>query len=271
MVFIGFDLEQYNPDGQPASIALPISCAVTTLSAPTPALLGTARADNLSAEWYSAGESEYVGKKPDAVINDLWLNMLIDELCNATEAGIPVVTWHGAAYDLACLAHHSGRAAEMRQVALGSIDLHLLFMAVKRHRLGLKTAAAAVGSHKGGDEIADGGAASILWPDQWEAILAYCRQDVRATLDVFEHLCNYGGFNWISSKARVMTFSLPSDLRDPATWTVEHLLRDPAGWPPAPDWITEPCSPTDSMFAWLEPSLRPVPLPVKKVQDVEER
>jgi hypothetical protein len=262
MIALGFDLEQYNPDGQPASITLPISCAVSTLTAPAPDFIP--RRDTLAADWYSTAE----GGKPDPVMDDLRLHMLIDELCNAAEGGIPVVTWHGAAYDLPCLAHHSGRHAEMRQVALGSIDLHLLFMAVKRHRLGLKTAAAAVGSHKGGDEIADGGAASILWPDQWQAILAYCRQDVQATLDVFEHLRAFGDFNWISSKHRVMTFTLPPDLRDPACWTVEHLLKNHP-WPLPEPWITEPCSPGDAVFDWLRPSLWPVKLPLEQTRRPE--
>lgn len=264
MRVLGFDLEQYNPNGDPAAVTLPISCAVTTPN----------DSADLAKVWFSASGQEWGDwaqiEQADPVMNDLWLDLLIDALMDSTAAGVPVVTWHGAAYDLACLAHHSGRHADLRRVTLASIDLHLLFMAVNRHRLGLKTAAAAVGSRKGGEEIADGEEASKLWPDAWEAVLTYCKQDVRATLDVFEHLARYGGFNWISSKKRVMTFTLPANLRDPANWTVESLLRHYA-WPPAPAWITEPCSPGDAMFAWLMPSLWPAALPMRTMPDGEER
>ena len=76
----------------------------------------------------------------------------------------------------------------MREIALASIDLHILFMSASRHRLGLKAAAAAVGSHKGGGAVTTGSEAAATWPEAWEAVLEYCKQDVRATLDVYNFL-----------------------------------------------------------------------------------
>jgi hypothetical protein len=277
-VVLGYDLEQYNPAEYPASPALPISCAVTTLAVgemlplevgSLAGVLRTANGAGQSVSWMSANGDEWLDASrrspdfmPDAEMNDLWLHLMVDEMVNAAQANIPVVTWHGAAYDLQCLAFHTERWADMRIVALDHIDLHLLFMAVKRHRLGLKTAAAAVGSHKGGGVIEDGAEAAANWPENWQAALAYCQQDVRATLDIYEHLAQYGGFNWISSKGRVQTFKLPAALRDPRTWTVRYLLTEYV-WPKAPKWITAPASPDDEVFDWLQTSLKPSPLPVK--------
>ncbi len=234
---VGFDLEQYIPDGGAASIEHPISCAVS---------IAARGNDSTTYRWYSGALHD-----PDNVMDVIGTNILIDHLLESTRSGSLVVTWHGVAYDFPCLAHHSKRTADLREIALASIDLHILFMAINRHRLGLKAAAAAVGSHKGGGAVMSGSEAATTWPEAWEAVLEYCKQDVRATLDVYQKLESYGGFVWTSSKGNRKLFNLTNDIRTPDKWTTKHMLYE-YKWLPAQTWITAAPSPDDAMFAWLK-------------------
>lgn len=234
---VGFDLEQYIPDGGNASIEHPISCAVS---------IAAHGSDSTTYRWYSGALHE-----PDNVMDVPGLNILIDHLLEGTRNGKPVVTWHGVAYDFPCMAYHSKRTEDMREIALASVDLHILFMAVSRHRLGLKAAAQAVGSHKGGGTVVSGSEAATEWPEAWEAVLEYCKQDVRATLDVYEFLEKNSYFQWLSSKGKLNQFTLPMDLRNTPLWTTENLLYK-YQWKQAASWITTPMSPDDPMFDWLK-------------------
>lgn len=261
-VVMGFDLEQFAAQGSEASIEHSISCAVTQLTERVPGLMTGVEPE----PWFTASGGEWglqfspltspqdaaAALTPDKVMNSEGLAYLVEELVFSTKSGVPIVTWHGAAYDFPCLALHAGMYEEMQIVALESIDLHVLFMAVKRHRLGLKAAAEAVGSYKGGgaNGVSDGAEALTVWPDRWTDVLAYCAQDVKATLDVYQHLVKYGGFAWTSKKGKLMQFVLPPSLRDPSTWTVRNLLTQ-YPWTPADKWITEPASPDDDVFKWL--------------------
>lgn len=279
-IVMGFDLEQFAPEGTDASIEHPISCAVTQLNQSLRGLMLETGVD--PEPWFTASGNEWglefspltspqqaaEALTPDKVMNAEGLDGLVDELFESARAGVPAVTWHGAAYDFPCLAHHTKRYETMQYVALESIDLHVLFMAVRRHRLGLKAAAEAVGSHKGGGGVADGAEALTVWPDRWTEVLAYCAQDVQATLDVYQHLVKDGGFAWTSKKGKLMQFVLPPALRDPATWTVRNLLTV-YKWHPADKWITEPASPDDDVFQWLFAELYiPVELTGEAPEDV---
>lgn len=149
-----------------------------------------------------------------------------------------IITWNGAAFDFYVLGVEADDLAFARQLARSDkhIDLMMLFCATRRHRLGLKAAAAACGSHKGGGGIESGIDAPALWAQgKYQQAMEYVTQDAQATMDVYQHMLKYNGFNWMSARGypqRYLTH-IPSD-----RWSVVSLLEDP--WPIPERWITKP-------------------------------
>lgn len=157
-----------------------------------------------------------------------------------------VVTWNGAVFDFHVLGIEAEDLDAARLLARGPkhVDLMMLFSAIRRHRLGLKAAAAACKSHKGGGGITSGADAPALWASgEFENAMLYVEQDSRATLDVYQHLADNGGFDWTSARGYPMKFRLPLSLMNPPTWTVENLLA--AKWLAAENWITTPVEKAD--------------------------
>lgn len=174
---------------------------------------------------------------------------LLDEL--QSEPDRVIVTWNGLSFDLHVLGVEAGDIESAARLAISDqhIDLMLLFASVRRHRLSLKAAALACNSHKGAGGIDSGEDAPKLWAaGQYQQALEYVAQDARATLDVFRHLVQHGGFTWTSRRGYEQTFALPEDLRDPESWTVRNILR--RRWDEPKDWITDPTTPQD-FTAWI--------------------
>jgi len=166
---------------------------------------------------------------------------LLDELQSSQYV---IITWNGLAFDFHVLGVEAGDIQGAARLALSDrhIDLLLLFASIRRHRLGLKAAALACNSHKGAGGIKSGEDAPKLWAaGQYQRALEYVAQDARATLGVFNHLMQHGGFTWISRRGFEQTFALPEDLRDPQSWTVHNILR--RRWNDPEDWITDPAEP----------------------------
>lgn len=149
-----------------------------------------------------------------------------------------IITWNGAAFDFYVLGVEADDLNMARQLARGSqhIDLMMLFCATRRHRLGLKTAAAACGSHKGGGGIESGIDAPALWAQgECSRAIEYVTQDAQATWDVYRWMLDRGGFTWVSKKGYPMPYRphLPID-----KWSVSALLEEP--WITQERWITAP-------------------------------
>ena len=160
------------------------------------------------------------------------------------------VTWNGAIFDFHVLGVEAEDLDAARLLARGPkhVDLMMLFSAVRRHRLGLKAAAAACRSHKGGGGITSGADAPALWASgSFEQAIEYVTQDSRATMDVYAYLATQGGFDWTSARGYPMRFCMPLSLMDPRTWTVENMLGKP--WSTPARWITTPVEKTD-FTAW---------------------
>ena len=157
-----------------------------------------------------------------------------------------IVTWNGALFDFHVLGVEAEDLDAARLLARGPkhVDLMMLFSAIRRHRLGLKAAAAACRSHKGGGGITSGADAPALWASgEFENAMLYVEQDSRATLDVYEYLRTQHGFDWTSARGYPMKFRLPLSLTNPPNWTVENLLS--TKWMPAEHWITTPVEKAD--------------------------
>ena len=157
-----------------------------------------------------------------------------------------IVTWNGALFDFHVLGVEAEDLDAARLLARGPkhVDLMMLFSAIRRHRLGLKAAAAACRSHKGGGGITSGADAPALWASgAFEQAFEYVTQDSRATMDVYQHLATHGGFDWVSARGSRMIFRLPLSLMNPPTWTVENLLSK--AWSTPERWITTPVEKAD--------------------------
>lgn len=158
-----------------------------------------------------------------------------------------IITWNGAAFDFYVLGVEADDLNMARQLARGPqhIDLMMLFCATRRHRLGLKTAAAACGSHKGGGGIESGIDAPALWDQgEYSRAIEYVTQDAQATWDVYRWMLDHGGFTWLSKKGYPMSYRahLPID-----KWSVAALLEEP--WMTPERWITDPVT-KESFTAW---------------------
>lgn len=156
-----------------------------------------------------------------------------------------IITWNGAVFDFLVAGVEAGDLDMARSLARGTqhIDLMMLFCAGRRHRLGLKAAAAACGSHKGGGGIESGLDAPALWAaGEYDRAVEYVLQDARATMDVYRHLSQYGGFRWRSSKGYLNTYTVQFPR---SQWSVAGLLG--AEWTPAEYWITSPVVKDDFM------------------------
>lgn len=149
-----------------------------------------------------------------------------------------VVTWNGAQFDFWVLGVEAGDMESARNLARGDkhIDLMMLFCATRRHRLALKQAAAACGSHKGGGGIESGIDAPALWAQgEFTRAIEYVTQDAQATMDVYQYMLSHRGFEWVSKKGRLMRYTTRFL---PDCWSVKSLLE--ADWPPPDGWITDP-------------------------------
>ena len=161
-----------------------------------------------------------------------------------------IVTWNGAAFDFHVLGIEAEDLDAARVLARGQkhVDLMMLFSAIRRHRLGLKAAAAGCQSHKGGGGITSGVDAPGRWANgEFENAIEYVTQDSQATMDVYQHLATHGGFDWVSARGSRMIFRLPPSLMNPHTWTVENLLSK--AWSTPERWITNPVEKAD-FTAW---------------------
>lgn len=179
--------------------------------------------------------------------------MTIDEVRNMVadlETFDYIITWNGAAFDFHVLGVETERLDACRALARGPnhIDLMMLFGAIRRHRLSLKAAAEACGSHKGAGVIVSGKDAPSLWAEgKYLEATEYVVQDAKATWAVFKYLEVNGGFTWRSSKGIPTRFGLPPAFRAPVKWTVAHLLGEM--WNVPEYWITRPVQKED-FTAW---------------------
>lgn len=149
-----------------------------------------------------------------------------------------IVTWNGAQFDFWVLGVEADDMESARNLARGDkhIDLMMLFCATRRHRLALKQAAAACGSHKGGGGIESGIDAPALWAQgKYTSAIEYVTQDAQATMDVYQYMLSHRGFEWVSKKGRLMRYTTRFL---PDCWSVKSLLE--ADWPPPDGWITDP-------------------------------
>jgi hypothetical protein len=127
---------------------------------------------------------------------------LVGYLADATQAGQTIVTWNGAGFDFRVLAQASGMVGVCTELAWGHLDLMFWFHCANGYSVGLDRAAQAVGSGK--TQGMDGQEAARLWAaGEYERVLEYAAQDVRALAAIYEGTQRSNALRWINSRGRL--------------------------------------------------------------------
>ena len=223
--YVAFDLETaaLYKEGERLDplTGLGISCAVTLTD------------DEDLRLWYGWDGSNYRPR-----MTPYEVRMLIDYLERMQQDGAPAVTWNGLKFDWQVLGVESGEMERCAALALGHIDLMYAFFLIKGHYLGLKKAAAACGSHKGGEAVETGKDAPQAWMDgEYVGTLEYVRQDGVATRAVMEHLCQHWGFHWTTNRGKRAEFHIPEVLRPEGLHDL--LVHQVMEWPVVNTWWME--------------------------------
>ncbi len=239
---VAFDLEiaKELPDGGDwLSVApLGISCAATLDS------------DDDLQLWhgYVAHDGEYYAQMTPEQCCDL-----AQHLVEMQAQGYTVVTWNGLGFDFPVLAMECGDLISfdnLRDLALGHIDMGFSMLCEKGFMVGLDTAAKGM-KLAGKTEGMKGALAPVMWKQgrkAQERVLEYVAQDVRTTLEVFQIVEKHKALRWTSKTGRINFWRLAPPRR---FTTVKEALALPE---PDTAWMTEPWS--RSKFAgWTEDGL----------------
>ena len=175
---------------------------------------------------------------------------MVRDLQALVQQGYTPLTWNGLGFDFHVLAEESGMWAECRELARAHVDMMFHLFCVKGYRMGLANACAAMDT-KGKTEGMDGEKAVQMWHDgKREAVIAYCTQDVAATLDLALACEERSGLSWTSQSRRPQNLWLPSGWEN-----VERALLIPE---PSTSWMDHP-QPRSDFSGWLDESYRPDP------------
>lgn len=138
-----------------------------------------------------------------------------------------ICSWNGVHFDFHVLSVTSGLRERCVSLAEQHVDLMYLFQMVKGHRLSLKVAAEACGTHKGTRAVVSGEQAPDLWAEgRYVEVLQYVAQDALATLKVAQVMLRAKRFTWTAKSGRPMLFQTP-DLIDPNGYRAGKVR----GWP----------------------------------------
>lgn len=165
---------------------------------------------------------------------------LVRYLARMQENGQTVVTWNGTGFDFRVLAQASGLVNECIELAWAHLDLMFWFHCRNGYSVGLDKAARAVGSGKtAGMSGAD---APRLWDaGQYETVLQYVAQDVRALAAVHEAAARVNALSWITGRGRVSRADGP-------LLTVREAYKLPAA---DTSWMTRAPWPRTKFVGWM--------------------
>jgi hypothetical protein len=165
---------------------------------------------------------------------------LVRYLSEARQAGQTAVTWNGAGFDFRVLAQASGLVDECIELAWAHLDLMFWFHCRNGYSVGLNKAAQAVGSGK--TEGMSGADAPRLWDaGEYQMVLDYVAQDVRALAAVHEGAARGNALRWINSRGRVSRAPGP-------LLTVREAYKLPAT---DTSWMTRAPWPRTKFVGWM--------------------
>jgi hypothetical protein len=112
--------------------------------------------------------------------------------------GHTLVTWNGFGFDFRVLAEESGMVDECERLALGHIDMMFHLFCLRGFAVSLQATAEGM-EVEGKLEGVAGADAPRLWADgEYDRVLEYVGQDVRATMNVYRAVARAGRFSWIT-------------------------------------------------------------------------
>ena len=174
---------------------------------------------------------------------------IVDVLRNYADNGFTIVTVNGAGFDFSVLAEESGMAAECADLMLHHhCDLMMMSVCKLGWRVGLEALATSAGVKGKLHNVAlrdgriidnmSGAMAPQLWAEgEHEAVLAYLKDDVRATLETAVNAVLCGHLGWYSIRGKWWQVALKYG-RLP---TVAECLA----WPrPDTSWMSDPTDPS---------------------------
>jgi len=187
--------------------------------------------------WYDQAPG---GDPSGALLTPDGAGELVRYLAEAQASGQTVVTWNGAGFDFRVLAQASGLVDECVELAWAHLDLMFWFHCRNGYSVGLDKAAQAVGSGK--TEGITGADAPRLWDaGEYQVVLDYVAQDVRALATVHETAAQSGVLRWVTSRGR------PSRTEGPVL-TVREAYKLP---PADTSWMTRAPWPRTKFVGWM--------------------
>ncbi|MHA2067951.1 MAG: hypothetical protein ACXABY_26620 [Candidatus Thorarchaeota archaeon] len=202
-------------------------------------------------------------------MTDIQCRAMIKSLEGYVLTGKRIVTVNGAGFDFDVLAEESGWHSNCVDLAMDHVDLCFLVLSMRGHFLGLDAMAKGAGvigklhdvRLNDGTLLEDMGGAKApqLWADgERSAVMAYLRDDVRATLQTAEMIESTGMIGWTSRKGKWNSYRTPTTgLLNVAGCLTMRM--------PNNSWMTNP--PTrEGVLAWTKP-VNPAVLAEEEVQD----
>lgn len=181
--------------------------------------------------------------QPSACMSSAEAVALVMHLVDSAAAGYAIVTWNGLAFDFDILAEESGLGAECRKLALEQVDMMFHVFCVKGFPVGLDSAARGSGV-KGKPAGMSGFKVPQMWQrGEFQKVLDYVAQDVRATLELASICEQSKTLRWITQRGTRAECPLRSG------WmTVAQAMA----WPkPDTSWMTKPMQ-RSNFTAWLD-------------------
>lgn len=175
------------------------------------------------------------------------------DLSKSVALGYKIVTWNGLSFDFDVLAEESGLYRVCSELALNHIDLMFIVVTLRGHFLGLDKAAK---GHKipgklksvklnDGTIIKDmaGASAPGMWHrGEFDAVLAYLKDDVRITLELARSIEREKYVKWKSDKGYKQKIKIPK------LYTVKECLEIKRK---IPHWVIKPVE-LKSMMSWVK-------------------
>ena len=227
MATIVFDLET---EVTPGSLDLERHIPAITVAATLPD-------GDKSLLWY---EQDAEGQATGEVLSRERARALVRYLADAAQAGQTIVTWNGAGFDFRVLAQASGLTDQCVELAWEHLDMMFWFHCRNGYSIGLDRAAQAVGSGK--TQGMDGAEAARLWgAGEYERVLEYVAQDVRALGAIYQGAQRSRALRWINTRGRTSRASGP-------LLTVREAFRMPL---PDTSWMRRAPWPREKFVGWM--------------------
>lgn len=178
---------------------------------------------------------------------------LVKRLMELRDQGYMLITWNGCSFDFRVLAEDSGLLQQCGQLALNHVDLMLMVTFTKGWYLSLQAALEGAGLSgklrtvqlSDGSEIhdMDGSKAPGLWAaGEYEAVLAYLKEDVLQLLKLAQSVDRRGRISWTSRSGN------PQNIRFSKLLTVTEGFGIPE---PDTSWMSDPPS-REQFIDWIE-------------------